>query len=578
MGLKTVLPGPHSFTTNLIKQMRSSVEHTGSASISHLANMLAGRDSGYKYTPVHFSGLGEGKSTICLEPFKDLRVADVRDDQEGAWMTLRVTLRDILTETLIGDIINWLKASPKRKVSRLTVENMVISAKRVHQFVATEGRGLSSAPRFDQLTPSAKHDVLSGWMQFRSLFLSLATKLRGPATAVGAASEEAHGADVSEMVTKDLSKTLVELENSLIFLQSIIQRSILALPDLLNSREVLTEAMDDTLMQDLEIIPLLQRRLDASFPSSHGNMMKIIHGSDASNSLPTVFRRLFRERIDDLGSVLVEYKYYAAPRSVQILEERASLLASLLQSHGPSDFNTLRCLKWFHEPAISRFGLVFEFPGTGGNFRSLRDVIEQNDPRQRPSLGQRFRIARAVGEALWKWHMSANWVHQDIASHNIYFFQLSGSPEFNFANPALCGFEFARPNDKISLNDYLKNPSLDIYRHPSRQGEPDENHTKRHDLYSFGILLLELGIWRLVGSFFEEPKRSIPGKQKIRQYIEQIAKRSLAHCMGEAYERATLMCLRSDFGVRYDDAIGSALAKAFHESVLQKLDSGTMLD
>jgi hypothetical protein len=36
----------------------------------------------------------------------------------------------------------------------------------------------------------------------------------------------------------------------------------------------------------------------------------------------------------------------------------------------------------------------------------------------------------------------------------------------------------------------------DVYRHPSRQGEhPEEEYVMKHDIYSLGVCLLEIGIW-----------------------------------------------------------------------------------
>lgn len=45
MGVKTRPPGPHSFTTHLIKQLRASLKTTGSAKIADIVNSLASRDS-----------------------------------------------------------------------------------------------------------------------------------------------------------------------------------------------------------------------------------------------------------------------------------------------------------------------------------------------------------------------------------------------------------------------------------------------------------------------------------------------------------------------------------------------------
>lgn len=541
--------------------------------------MLARRDSGYKYTPVHFSGLGDGRSTICLEPF-DISPDKLKGkEQEAAWLTLRVSLREILTDRLTSDIICWLKGHPKRRVSKLTVEDVVSSTGKVHQFIHDESRGRDSAPRFNQLSPSAKQDILLGLTQLRSHLVVLATQLKSASIRQESKlHEEEVIVDLPATTPRDSSATLIELENSLVYLQSIIQRGVMTLPDLHESRETLLEAIEDTVMQDLDFVPLLERRLKACFPFEMDNSMKINHHINVPDTSPAIFRRLFSEELEDLGSVLVEYKYYEKRKSTELLENRVSILADLLQSRGHSDFYTLRCLRWFHEPNLTRFGLVFQHPARCGGFKTLREIIETNDTRSRPTLRQRFAIAKRIGEALLKWHMSANWVHQDIASHNIYFFKPLGSVQLDFSNPYLCGFEFSRPSDRISDNPLFENFELDIYRHPSRQGMPEENHTKRHDLYAYGVLLLEVGVWRLIGSYFDKERRAKLGRIKSTTYIRQIAERSLGHCMGLAYERATLRCLRTDLGAELDDAIESKLAKSFQDLVLQEIYQGTTLD
>ena len=57
MGVKTILPGLYSFNTHLIKQLNVFLKNTGSARVFDIVNMLARRDSGYRYTPVHRDAL-----------------------------------------------------------------------------------------------------------------------------------------------------------------------------------------------------------------------------------------------------------------------------------------------------------------------------------------------------------------------------------------------------------------------------------------------------------------------------------------------------------------------------------------
>ncbi len=583
MGVKTRPPGRHSFTTHLIKQLRGSLNTTGSAKISDIVNMLAHRDSEYSETPVHFSGLGDGRSTVCLEPFDANPATEIEAKREAAWLTLRVSLRDVLSDTVISDIVRWLKAHPTRKVSRLTIESVVQSANDLGHFIHDEGRARTSGPRFDHLPTSAKHDVLTVWNDFRSLLAALATQLRSQYSLEGGETQvQDQGSGQVDGILRGPLVTLLELENGIVSLQGILQRSIMALPDLNEKRASLLEAIEDTAMQDLGFVPLLNRRLKARFPSDLEDLMKTDHIVKAAPTELKVFRSLIKEELQDLGNVLVEYKNYDKETNpagnTKRLEQHIQTLADLLKIQGPPDFHTLPCTGWFHDQKEARLGLVFQNPVGYDDFKSLRELIQMPGSSQRPTLAQRFLIVKNVGEALLKWHISANWVHQGIASHNIYFFKPKNSASFDYSNPYLCGFEFSRPSDGISLSVCVEDFEQNVYRHPTRQGAPSKYHTKKHDLYSYGILLFEVGVWNLVSSCFDAKSRMNLAPRKMQDHIKLNARKRLGHYMGAAYERAASRCLSMEFGVELDDPVGTKLAKAFEDLILKEIEPGTRLD
>ena len=589
MGRKSPPPGPGSFTSHLIKQLRVSLTDMGSAKISDIALSLAERNDGFRETPIYFSGLGDGKSTICLEPFNVNPASDLDVIREAAWLTLRVSLRDILSEGLISDIVKWLKARPSRKVAKLTVEKVVQSTNNMHQFIQGEGRAAASAPRFEQLPTSAKDEVLMAWSNVKSLLAALATQLKSQDFKKGLETQTQEiGSGQVDAALRGPPAALLELENGLLSLQGVVQRNVMALPDLNSKRDLLLEAIEDTVMQDMGFIPLLNRRLKALFPSDSVDSLKIDHSIiEAPNGGPKSFQSLVPEVLEDLGSILVEYKTYETRATkgsdkdkveTRILQQRVQTLADILQTPGTPDFHTLRCRRWFHQPDDTRFGLVFEYPERCNKFMSLRDLLNSPASRSRPTLAQRYSIVGTVGEALLKWHISANWVHGGIASHNIYFFKPTDSPNYDYSKPYLCGFEFSRPSDGISFSPYVENFEQNVYRHPSRQGPPTEYQKKRHDLYSYGILLLEVGMWKLVRHFFDATQKDDLAPKDMEDIIKANASQRLGHYMGAAYERATSRCLNMEFGVKLDDSLGSQLSKAFENLVLKGIEPGTRLD
>ena len=578
MGVKTILPGPQSFTTQFIKHLRTALNATGQAKISEIVNILAHRDSGCRQTPVHFSGLGEGKATICLEPFKTAK-SDSLARQEAAWLTLKVSLRDMLTDTLISDIVRWLKAHPARKVSKLTVESVVLSTQNLHYFIEDEGRAKLSGPNFDQLPASAKVDILTAWGDFKITLARLATQIRSSSSITSQNTQFHTSLETNE--SNGVLATLLEVEDGLLSLQGVVQRNVMALPNLYETKEALLDALEDTVMQDLGFVPLLKRRLTACFPNQPDNSLQANQIFESPLTDPKLFRSLIEQEAQG-DRVLVEYKSYDGPeplplQATQKWERRIQTLADLLSTSGPLEFHTLRCTRWFREPNNTTFGLVFEYPMGCDGFMSLREIIRTAGVSRRPSLGQRFRIARYIGEALLKWHISANWVHQGIASHNIFFFKTIGSSYFDYSNPYLCGFDCARSNRASSDSIFVEEFEFNVYRHPSRQGAPSEHHTKYHDLYSYGILLLEIGIWDLIGNCFDSKLRKNLPPPKMLEHIKRHTRR-LGHYMGTAYERAVMRCLDADFEVELDDPVGSRLAKAFENLVIKELDLGVRVE
>ncbi|KAI4190130.1 MAG: hypothetical protein L6R41_000999 [Letrouitia leprolyta] len=587
MGCKSPPPGPYSFTSHLMKQLESLTATNGSAKISDIALHLADRGSGYRETPIHFSGLGNGRCTVSLEPFSVSPAESEVKGREMAWLTLRVSLRDTLSEDLISEIILWLKARPNRKVARLTVENVVQSTNDMCHFVHEDARARVSGPTLKELPEVAQVEVLTAWNEVKSFMTALALQFRSssPRQLLGDPKQ-----DVESQQTPDLSSThstiLLEIEKSLLALQNIIQLNVMALPTLRNERESLIEAIKDTNMQNLGFTPLLDRRLKALFPSDSGVGLKMNHDVEQAQILPRSLHCLVHEHLEGLGPVIVEYKTYEQPEAqshvqqieLERMEQRIDILARLLQNRGPSDLHTLQCVRWFHERRDTRFGLVFECPTDYDGMISLRDLIGQPGVKQKPTLAQRFSIVKQVGDALLKWHISANWVHQGIASHNIYFLKFKGHSSFDFSTPYIFGYEFSRPSNGVSLLTRVEDFEQNVYRHPDRQGLPNESQKKKHDLYSFGILMFEVGHWILVGNLFDEASRKDLSPRKMSKIIKRNACERLGHRMGAAYARAATHCLEMEFGVELDDAVDTQLAKAFENLVLKSVEPGTCLD
>ena len=96
-------------------------------------------------------------------------------------------------------------------------------------------------------------------------------------------------------------------------------------------------------------------------------------------------------------------------------------------------------------------------------------------------------------------------VHESFRSENILFFPSTASDvdgnrlnevskDVDLTRPLIFGFEFSRPDSFFSAGFIDTCPDRDVYRHPERQGQPLTTFKKIHDIYSLGIVLLEIGM------------------------------------------------------------------------------------
>ena len=249
---------------------------------------------------------------------------------------------------------------------------------------------------------------------------------------------------------------------------------------------------------------------------------------------------------------IVGFKPFQLPRRAtepsDTFKRKVAHLAKLLSYPGVSSqgFRTLQCIGIVRyditrgNKQIHQYGFVNEFPSHGGNvvhdFESLSTAIASKT-EIRPTLGERFRLARALAETLFNFH-SVDWLHKSIRSDNILLFR--GMKSFNFSEPYLFGFEFSRAEGDQSTTDNDDSLINNLYRHPRRQGLPDARFSILHDIYALGVVLLEVGIWRPLSGFDDF---SSMAPDDIKNSLIEHANVRLPHYMGQDYADAVVKCL-----------------------------------
>ncbi|KAL9119335.1 MAG: hypothetical protein Q9187_004110 [Circinaria calcarea] len=226
------------------------------------------------------------------------------------------------------------------------------------------------------------------------------------------------------------------------------------------------------------------------------------------------------------------------------LVKRVDGLVSLLSRLGKlNSFPVLPCKSFCHFPERYSFGILYELPtrNTKASILTLADLINITQLRtERPLLGDVFRLAYILVSALFEFH-KAQWLHKSISSFNILFFPDSfDSPAESILSPYLIGFQDSRLGDDVTFGPNLDTGKLLDYQHPEYlKAGPGTPFRQDFDYYSVGIVLLELGCWKLLRN---KPTLS---PAQIKEHLVKHEVWLLGSYMGEVYRNAVMACLNS---------------------------------
>ncbi|KAH7126557.1 hypothetical protein B0J13DRAFT_454378 [Dactylonectria estremocensis] len=286
--------------------------------------------------------------------------------------------------------------------------------------------------------------------------------------------------------------------------------------------------------------------------------------------------------------ILVEWKVFEDPVFKDEDIKRISRLVKALQAASTGHFRTPKCLGYLLPSTEShaKCGLVFQAPSEESMPVTLYTLLREQQAQAGrkvniPTLGERFRLAFEIAQALMRWHL-AGWVHQGIASFNVVFFKTSPNT-VDYSRPYLVGFDYSRENDASSTRrrcDQAESEAIrDLYQHPERQGAaPPKKHQRKHDLYALGLVLIEIGRWTQLGDIFRNIISKKGGPSLVPDAARKLTERVLSHNMGTAYRDATAASLLGDLGVKEDDEYGTRFIANFESQVVHRLEVGLKLD
>ncbi|KAL1858174.1 hypothetical protein Daus18300_010056 [Diaporthe australafricana] len=294
-----------------------------------------------------------------------------------------------------------------------------------------------------------------------------------------------------------------------------------------------------------------------------------------------------------------------------------------LKHADPFAFGLLQCKGILQDEdekaAAGDLSFVFRLPPAHTEVQSLRQRLLSGPAGQHDSLSGRLDLARQLVNAVSYVHLY-DFVHKNIRPETILIIsQNMSTPSVPGASgdgsgndgiqgnetAVLVGFDVLRDVDGKTLRLGDDKWERNLYRHPRRQGGiPAADYEIRHDIYSLGVCLLEIGLW---DSFvvYDKPGTDLetdeeekgPGlgsglgasdmsgadllkaPETVKNHLLSLARGSLRRKVGTKYSKVVETCLtcldsgNEDFGdeTEFKDELGIAVGVRYIEKVVAKL-------
>lgn len=242
--------------------------------------------------------------------------------------------------------------------------------------------------------------------------------------------------------------------------------------------------------------------------------------------------------------------------------------------------HTLSCMGFIDEPQKNRSILLYKapsIPGAAGDISSLHTDIVKG---VKPTLGNRFTTARALAATVLAVHTSG-WVHKNINSHSTLLLPISATEGL----PYLVGWDVARPLEAGTALHALFELEPNLYRHADRFGKPSRKFENEHDIYSLGVVLLEIGLWKTMSQVFARPIEKNPRIETSQQHIlfkrvnsmitDMASGVDLKREMGEEYANVVQKCLKWTASTSKEEVMESLVV--FRKQIVDALTLGSKL-
>ncbi|TLD28276.1 hypothetical protein PspLS_04131 [Pyricularia sp. CBS 133598] len=342
---------------------------------------------------------------------------------------------------------------------------------------------------------------------------------------------------------------------------------------------------------------------------------------EASTAAPARF--LAAKKIpqgDGDGLFLFEKKVYdrgIKPDDKRKLTERIQRLVLLLSKPKGPAFLTLAAEGCIQDPEHYCWWLVFRYPSpllpSPTNQPNLRaqapvSLTALLDPRTKflPPLEQRYMLASRIASTFSEL-FSSSWLHKGIRSDNMAFPALAASPSPSspvnidagrlsdvggtnavLSSLVVCGFDYSRQESEAATIDQARSSgdvATAMYRHPRYQGAAAQGYRLEYDLYSLGLVLLEIARWRPLSSFLEG-KPAAAAVQKSQKSIFAAAAAAGGDGRGEVrlsrdmqlFHRPHALLLKKLVLRHVDSELAFRVGSPYYRAVVYCLKAGDVYD
>ncbi|KAL8801870.1 MAG: hypothetical protein Q9182_004159 [Xanthomendoza sp. 2 TL-2023] len=244
-----------------------------------------------------------------------------------------------------------------------------------------------------------------------------------------------------------------------------------------------------------------------------------------------------------------------AQRYDDLMQVEPTVLAGL----GPTYLGSLKLLGWVEDSRRGRNALVYVIPllrldnqpdppriTKSLTLLSFLHHGADSDSTNMPSLEDRFRLAFNLTSSLLHLH-AKGLLHRNINSRNVVFFTNDDMENTGDSKPWKNGMirrPFLTSFDQCSEDVYghIEEPFIsNIYRHPQSERGQRSLFKPSYDIYSLGLLLLEIGLWMPISKLWKTRYT----RANFKSRLQTIYARKLAGKCGNKYLGVVEFCMKA---------------------------------